>query len=548
MSRALLLLAASLLPYLPSLYGEFVYDDIYLMNHDAVMNAKWREIRTWAYWRPLTFLSYIANVLLCGPVIAWTQETAGKHIKETRLALMGFHLGGMLLHALNVLLVWRFFGLSGALVFAVFPLCSQSVANISGRYSVLAGTFGILAVWLTLTGHPAWATLMVLLSCFAKEDHAILFLFVALFGHSWIPLITVGLGVLWQKDKIRELLNNTGAENLSNCGFPQQLSGWTYRITVFVEHLVRLPGWFFGLGLCADHAVKPWTFKRLSIALGIALGMGFAVQSYSWAVLSLALYGFPLIPYLVQPMPNPVMEQRLYLPSLGLALIWGRVPFPCLAVIVCCFIVMTLTRSWYWSSPINLWESSRRDGGREDRALINLAADALVKENYQAARQYSREALALNPNLGQAWLNLAIAEWKTSHLSEAVECVTEAITRTPNYVIAWRMAGYIFEDAKRWDEAADAYHIFIRMDKGTSRSYIWNKLGLLRVKQQNIVEAQKCFEQASRYDKESIAYRYNYAATSESIGLIDKAIEQFRQLPKQIFVTPDMVTVKREQA
>ena len=134
------LAAVALLCYANSLANGFVFDD-----HGHVLQGKWLRnlwnlprILTDSY-RPLRDVSYAVDFALWG-------ERA-----------FGFHLTNILVHAANTVLVFlllrRFtgemlMGILGALVFAVHPIQTDSVAYISGRRDILF-TFFYLASFLS---------------------------------------------------------------------------------------------------------------------------------------------------------------------------------------------------------------------------------------------------------------------------------------------------------------------------------------------------------------------------------------------------------------
>lgn len=156
--------------YLPALGGAFVWDDANALRQSA-------EIRSFGdvivpppaipkfYYRPLVFLSYIADSTINGSGDPYW-----------------FHVSSIVLHALNTLLVFvlarRWFAddwmiaAGGALLFAVFPTHVESVAWVSGRSDLLMTTFLLAAVLLHLSPRPGaiWlGAAFLLLALLSKE-------------------------------------------------------------------------------------------------------------------------------------------------------------------------------------------------------------------------------------------------------------------------------------------------------------------------------------------------------------------------------------------
>ncbi|MGA3293064.1 MAG: tetratricopeptide repeat protein [Candidatus Acidiferrales bacterium] len=144
---ALLLALVTLALYEPSLHNGFVsYDDpSYIINNARVhQGLSWDNIR-WAFtttavdnWHPLTWIAYMADVQLF------------------RSNPLGHHLVNVLLHTLNVVLLFLllrratgcvFRSAMVAGLFAVFPLNVENVAWVAELKSVLCVTFVLLALW-----------------------------------------------------------------------------------------------------------------------------------------------------------------------------------------------------------------------------------------------------------------------------------------------------------------------------------------------------------------------------------------------------------------
>jgi hypothetical protein len=118
--------------------GRYVSKNVHVLGglHASSVRWAWTTLSD-GNWFPLTWLSLMADASLYGPYPG------------------GFHLTNLVLHVLNVLLVFGLFvamtgnPLRSALVaalFAVHPLHVESVAFISERKDVLSIFFGLLAL------------------------------------------------------------------------------------------------------------------------------------------------------------------------------------------------------------------------------------------------------------------------------------------------------------------------------------------------------------------------------------------------------------------
>ena len=126
--------------YWPALRGQFVWDDLLLVDRNPLVKgeAGLRSIWFQADF-PLTTLAFWLQWLM------W-----GKHPA-------GYHIVNVLLHALNAVLVWRVLArlrIPGAwiagMIFAAHPVCVASVAWISELKNTLSLEFFLLSFWFYL--------------------------------------------------------------------------------------------------------------------------------------------------------------------------------------------------------------------------------------------------------------------------------------------------------------------------------------------------------------------------------------------------------------
>ena len=168
----MLLVAVVASLYANTLFHGFVFDDVTLIQQNPdVIDLNWGKILGRSGYRPIRTFTYALNSALGG------------------MNPFGYHLFNVLLHAANSLLVFLFLrsiqgridvSFLGAMLFAVHPVQTASVAYISGRKDLLAAFFVLLALlpynkwrrqggWqgLTLTGSA------LLLAILSKEVAAV---------------------------------------------------------------------------------------------------------------------------------------------------------------------------------------------------------------------------------------------------------------------------------------------------------------------------------------------------------------------------------------
>jgi len=189
----LVLLTINLAVFLPSMRGDFLWDDKYFISENPNIqspnflktflvspfggfsgldeNSAWMD-RIMQFYRPLTSLSYWVDFKVWG------------------LNPAAFHLTNILLHIANsVLLFFILLSLEisvapaflSALLFSVFPLHFENVAWISGRTDLLSFLFAVLSVWFFIKfldrrrgAYLGFSSLCFFLSLLSKENAILL--------------------------------------------------------------------------------------------------------------------------------------------------------------------------------------------------------------------------------------------------------------------------------------------------------------------------------------------------------------------------------------
>ena len=142
------LVAAVVVVYLPTLRAGFVWnDDTYLTGNSTLDSAHglhliWADPRANEQYYPLVFTSFWVEKRLWG------------------LHPFGYHLVNILLHAASALLLWRLLrrlavpgAWFGAALFALHPVCVESVAWVTERKNTLSLALSLLAA----LAYLAWA-------------------------------------------------------------------------------------------------------------------------------------------------------------------------------------------------------------------------------------------------------------------------------------------------------------------------------------------------------------------------------------------------------
>jgi len=420
------ILVAVALAYANALVASFQFDDFnIIVDNQAVHSlAAW-----WAGMpgiRPLLKLSYALNWLADpGPI--------------------GFHAVNVLLHGLNVALVWRLSGhlplpagwepgpqglrvrLVATLLFALHPIQTESVTYISGRSMSLMAAFGLagLLAWLDAPSRPRpglWRGVAVLLLAAAiltKEVAVALPLALLLFRleghglarHAPFLLVALALIVLFGLFGYQRLLTEPaprglGANLLSEANALYYLLGQLFR-----PHALHIDP--------SLPELKGWSPLSIAQVAGLTVAMVAAWLGRGrrrWLFFAVGWFVILLLPsHSLIPRVDLASERHLYLAGLGpywlagvaLAALPGRWTWHVLAMaLILAGITFTHLRNLDYRNEISLWRQTTRIDPGNARAWNNLGWAYLVAGNQEEARQSFRRALAIDPGHDKARRNL----------------------------------------------------------------------------------------------------------------------------------------------
>lgn len=531
----LVLLILACLFYWPALHGDWVWDDvsIYIVeNRLLAANDGW-----WRFWfttdppdyYPLTYTTFWVEYRLWG------------------LNTTGYHVVNILLHAVNVVLVWWLMHLLGvpgawwvAALFAVHPMNVESVAWISQRKSLLAATFGFasVAVWLRDQSSPRrWrgivAPLFFALSLAAKPTLIGLPILLVLYhGYknsriTWkdarasMPFFVIAIifgliGVWFQYartigvDAVRE---QSMGMRLATGGWAATFYVWKSLVPwplLFVYPRWELPAnaWSTYLPLfawivllsCAFKARATWgrpvllALVPFLVTLAPALGLvdvyfwrySYVADHYIYQSLPLMLAGVVWLAYQVGrrwQFAQPITPARV-----GLA-------FGLVAVVIGA--VLTWHQASIYVNEESVWRSTLRGNPHAWMAHNNLGSVLVASGRAQEAPAAFRAALEIKPDLLEARINLGDTLSRLGEIREAEAEFQKALAQDPNSPHAHHGLGALA--LRRGDTAGAAAAAKAALESDPHHPNANYLLGMTLVKQQRGSEAQPYFATAARY-------------------------------------------------
>jgi tetratricopeptide (TPR) repeat protein len=449
--------------YLNALHNPFVYDDYRMVvgNASILELSNVRVVLLHDIVRPLT------NVTLAVDHAVWGSSP------------FGFHLTSVLLHMINVMLLFvivrtvatrsRLVAGTAAWLFAVHPMMTEAVGYVAARAEVLCTTWFLLGIlcgakWLR---QRRWRQAVLTGFCWvaglATKESAVMLPFVLLACDrlllpaspterqrrlQWVHLPLIGVMTLAAVVRFAVLR--------SEYGTPLTIH-WQYLPLagdVFLRYLTLLvaPG-----GQAMFHDVAP--IDRIDLRALLAIGVPLLTIWLVWrlrnleplAAWGLAWFLLALVPstaLIVLDRGELMVEHRVYLASVGLFLAAGAtcgqlqawcsrwrsrrlVPALLVALLVMSFGVQTWARNEVWASPVALWKEAvdLAPGHYRPRLLYGEALQDAGRRA-EALDEY-RRALQLRPGEPTAYLKMGQCLAEMGRLPEATAAFNELRARDP---------------------------------------------------------------------------------------------------------------------
>ncbi|HTS16336.1 MAG TPA: tetratricopeptide repeat protein [Verrucomicrobiae bacterium] len=563
--------------YQPVWRVGFIWDDNYYVTDNPVLRSTrgleriWFEPSSTVQYYPLVFTSF------------WTEYHLWK------LQPLGYHLINVLLHALNAILLWfvlRQLKVPGswvaAAIFALHPVCVESVAWVTERKNVLSGLFYFLTILVYLrfrpltTGSEArpwdWryyplVCALFLCALFSKTVTASLPAALALLiwwklgrvskedAVALAPLFAAGAAFGFMTAWIEK--HHVGARGAEWVLSPAQrclLAGralWFYAGKVFWPRNLTFiyPRWEID-------ARKIWQYlfpiaAMLALAalwlLRSRIGRGPLVAALFFAGTLLPALGFvDIFPFRY----SYVADHFQYLASIGLiglavgigATVCRRAGegLPRLGAISVAVVLLLLGAStWkrakvYWNLE-TLWEDTITRNPNAYMAYTNLGDALLQKNKIPEAIERYKQAQRLEPNEPDALASLGNAYLHLDKVPEAIGYFRQAIQLKPSFGPAYTGLGLALEREGKIPEAIAQYEQAVRTDPHDAQAH--SRLGLLVGGTGNATEAMRHYHQALLITPDDPQIHSNLATLLEQIGRTVEAIQQYELA---IQLSPDL--------
>ena len=455
--------------------NDFTYwDDAGTIHHNPRLNPPTASNVLW-YWGHSELGIYIPVTYTVWGVLAAVARLDAPDEFGIALNPWLFHAASLIVHAGSVLLVFQILrklirrdgpSFVGALLFAIHPLQTESVAWASGLKDVLCGFFALLAVWEYLnfadesTPHRRWhyaaALAAFVLSMLSKPTGMltpVLAGIVAYWGlrlplrqltvslGPWLilsaacgalakyiqPALGVPLTPLWTRPLIA---GDALAFYLRKLVAPINLTIDYGRRPVDV---IKSSWFYFAWVVPAVVAVLIWRVRK-SQPLLVASGLLF---------LAGLLPVLGLLPFLMQYY-STVTDHYLYLPMLGVALAAAGAlhryekswVYAAAGVVLLIFGALSFVEAEHWQNELTLSEHTVAVNDRSFVGHTSLANALVRRGRDDLAEAHFRRSIELNPDYVPAYEgygNLLLREKKLDAATEVIRKYIAAISTYPPY-------------------------------------------------------------------------------------------------------------------
>jgi len=499
-----LLILMAIVVYLPALNGGYVLDDDDYLINNAHLRSLDGLARIWFHpgelpdHYSLTYTTFWLEYHLWG------------------LEPLGYHVVNVILHAASALLLWRLLIVlrvpgtwAAAAIFAVHPVCVESVAWISERKNVLSMLLTLASMLCYLRFEPAWGTTdqtavrharwtwyvcsILLFAAAVLSKAAVVMLPAVLVVIYWwkrgrldrrlvvrlVPLFPLAFATAMMTIQVEATQNGAHGPEWS-FSLVERLIIAGRAVWFYVGKLIWPYPLSFVYPRWSIEAAAPWQFVYFAAAVGVLGWLWMARNRIRRGpIAAAAIYVIALFPVL--GMFNIAFMRYSFVAdhfqyhaaaafaALVGAAIWSvfstRRPFvmrgAAVAVVLGLSMVLSLERSALFADPVALYTDTIEKNPDCWMAHFNLGnAFVQVGRNQDAVAQFA-ETVKLRPKCAEAHNNLGKCLVASGQRAAAIRQFETTVVLLPENVGAhYNLAGVQFESGL-FSEAAEHYRIAV---------------------------------------------------------------------------------------
>lgn len=514
LAETLALLVAAV--YLRSIWGRFLWDDAFLLFNYP---GRWGALRDiWTGRNSFDFFP-LSQTMFWVEARLWNLDARGYHIVNIALHVIAVVLLWQVLTRLRIPGAWL-----GALIFAIHPLCVESVAWIAeGKNTLsLALYAATLLAYLQFEERPRIRGYELALGLFVlallAKTAAVMLPFVLLLFAWWQR------GRITRQDLLRSLPFFVASVILGLVTIRFQVDNPPGGDPVAVASLwerIQQAGVFFAFYL--SKAIFPYglltlypSFVSVGVLPDLAVAGGavalWSYRSTAWgrgACFGMAYYGLSLAPTLgffkmAFWLFAPVADRFQYFALIGITALagaalasapWKLAYRAAVAAALCAVLAgAAILEQQAYHSEVAMWRRQVAATPLSVRALDLLGGALIGEHRYAEALEYLEEAAAIDPKDPTVPRDLGAALLGVGRLEEAVPNLKEAHRLFPNSPATLNNLGMAYAQLHRLDEAAAAYADLLRENPENAQAH--DNLGTILSDQGRRKEAIEEFRKA----------------------------------------------------
>jgi tetratricopeptide (TPR) repeat protein len=569
--QVLVIAAAVVWIYWPSLCGDWLWDDDQLVANNALVHDPYGLWKIW--FQPGSSLDFqpLKGSVVWLQWLLWGSNT------------LGYHLTNVFLHIVGALLVWRLlskFGLRrawlGGLIFAIHPVQVESVAWIAELKNTLSLPPFLLAMcaWLDYDERGKerdyFLSLGLFLTAMLCKPTMVMFPVVILLYAWWkrgrigwkdvkasapffVVSLVLGLVTAW-------FLHHYAVEEdaVTMGGFFSRLACAGLAIAFYFSKC------FLPLGLLPIYPLwvidppTPWQFLPWPILLAVIYWLWtkrgswgrHALLGLGFFLINLALFiGFNAAAYMKYTW---VMDHLLYIPIIGLIglvvaaseqmekRLFTPIRYCGIGLATGVMLLLAWLSHAYAAKYLNsetLWTYELQHNSEAYLAHNNLGTILLEHGRIPEAIEHYEEALRIDPDFALANNNLGNALLDTGRTPEAIEHYERAVRVSPdNSAMHYNLGGALLRTG-RTSEAIEQFELALRIDPTNSSAHfdpviyarMHYTLGNTLQHTGRLPEATEQYEQAVQLQPDNAEARYSLGNALFQTGRLTEAIEQYEQ-------------------
>ena len=548
-----IILLLTFIVYLPVLKNGFVNwdDDQYILENTLIRTIDLQQLFSQFFmgnYHPLTMFILAIEYKIFG------------------LSPVGYHTVNLLLHILNVFLVYRtvlllsekeIVALISALLFGVHPLHVESVAWISELKDLLYCIFFLLSLLCYLkylkNGSRKFYALSLTLFLPALLSKAMA---------ASLPLVLILTDYLKGKkinyrsliDKIPFLIlsvifglvaieaqKSSGSISENSFGFFERIIFAGYGFINYIVKLI-LPvtlSAFYPYPIKSGESIPIYLYIYPLLVMVIAAFVFATLKSTKKIIFAFGFFTATIILVLqLIPVGGAVMADRYsYLPSIAIFYLAGegfhyllsirKRPMAVFLIVLFTvfFSVKTYARCDVWKSGMTLWNDVIDK--HDNVALAYNSRGVLYDEmsDYINALSDYTKAIQLNPKYDKAFNNRGNLYMKSNKSAEALKDYSFSISLRPDFYGAYKNRGNLYASINLYDSAYADYEAALALKSNDAETYFY-RANLLQ-KQNKINESLEDYARALKHRPNYPEAYFNRGVMNKNNSRLNEAIEDF---------------------